>query len=39
MTKQIKQLLDEAQEEFDNEDYTDLKISLETILGILEEII
>ena len=39
MTKQIKQLLDEAQEELDNENYTDLKISLDTILEILEEII
>ena len=39
MEKRIKQLLDEAQEELENEDFTDLKISLESALEILQEMI
>ena len=39
MTKRIQQLLDEAQEELDNENYTDLKISLETALELILKMI
>ncbi len=39
MEKRIKQLLDEAQEELENEDFTDLKISLETALELVSEMI
>ena len=35
MEKRIKQLLDEAQEELENEDFTDLKISLEAALELV----
>ena len=39
MTKQIKQFLDEAQEEFDNENYIDVKDGLEKALELLAQMI
>ena len=39
MTKQIKQLLDEAQEEFENENFIDVKENLEAALELLEKMI
>lgn len=39
MIKQIKQLLDEAQEEFDDENYIDVKENLEAALELLEKMI
>ena len=39
MTKRIQQLLDEAQEEFDNENYIDVKESLETALELILKMI
>ena len=39
MEKRIKQLLDEAQEEFDNENHIDVKESLETALELILKMI
>ena len=39
MEKQIKQFLDEAIEELDNENYLDVKINLEKALESLSEMI
>ena len=39
MTKRIQQLLDEAQEEFENENFIDVKENLEAALELLEKMI
>ena len=39
MEKRIKQLLDEAQEELDNENYIDVKESLQTALKLILKMI